>query len=187
MKLFIVAIAALLTVVSTSAQAKVHHRHHASRVQTVSLPQGACEYNNDGRVKCGGATQRVVKPRWRTEYAVRTTTPPSKWGGSERIVAHPAGCPRTAFCGCGVSVWAFGESRRDLWPASAYYRFARDVAASGNVAIWNHHVAGIISVNGDGTATLYDPNSGGHQTRIHTRSLRGATIVNPHMPRYALK
>jgi hypothetical protein len=40
-------------------------------------------------------------------------------------------------------------------------------------------VAYIESADGDGQATLYDPNSGGHLTRVHKRSLAGATIVNP--------
>jgi hypothetical protein len=33
---------------------------------------------------------------------------------------------------------------------------------------------------GNGVWQVYDPNSGGHQTRIHARSLAGYTIVNPH-------
>jgi hypothetical protein len=35
-------------------------------------------------------------------------------------------------------------------------------------------------VNGDGTATVYDANSGGGLTRVHRVSLAGLTIVNPH-------
>jgi hypothetical protein len=42
-----------------------------------------------------------------------------------------------------------------------------------------HHVAAIESCDGNGLATLYDPNSGGHQTRIHQRDISHATIVNP--------
>jgi hypothetical protein len=95
------------------------------------------------------------------------------------IVPHPSGCPATRFCGCGVSVRVFGHPVRDLYPASAWRRFPRAAAGPGMVAIWGgRHVAYIISVDGD-EATLYDPNSGGHATRIHHRSLAGATIVNP--------
>jgi hypothetical protein len=91
-----------------------------------------------------------------------------------------------AFCGCGVSVWAFGHSIRSLWPARAYYKFPRARAAKGRVAIFGrHHVAGIIKAYGDETALLYDPNSGGHRTRIHRRSIKGATIVDPHAERMA--
>ena len=98
----------------------------------------------------------------------------------DAIVARPAGCPSRAFCGCGVSVRVFGHPVRDLYLAANWYRFPRTYPAVGNVAIFGrHHVAYIESVNGDGAATLYDPNSGGHATRVHTRSLAGATIVRP--------
>jgi hypothetical protein len=95
------------------------------------------------------------------------------------VQPHPAGCPARAFCGCGVSVKVFGHSVRDLWKATAWLRFRRTTAAPGMVAVWRHHVAYIISTDGNGNAVLYDPNSGGHKTRIHERSIRGATIVDP--------
>lgn len=184
MKVRIIALfaAALTTIVSTSAQAKVHHRHHAARTQTVSLPVNACEYGNDGRVKCGVATQRVVRPKGRTDYAVRTTTPPSEWWQhtSEGIVSHPDGCPRSAFCGCGASVRLFGHPVRDLYLASNWFRFPHASPAPGMVAVRNHHVFVIEAVNGDGTVVAYDANSGGHQTRIHTVSLSGYSVRDPH-------
>jgi len=97
----------------------------------------------------------------------------------EQIVAHPSGCPRTAFCGCGVSVKVFGHPVRDLYLAANWLHFPRASAAPGNVAVYgHHHVAYIESVNDDGTALLYDPNSGGHLTRIHVRQLP-STIVRP--------
>lgn len=96
-----------------------------------------------------------------------------------QILPHPSGCPHTAFCGCGVAVKVFGEARRDLWAAAAWRRFPRAACGSGRVAVWSGHVAYIQECHGDGTATLYDPNSGGHLTRIHRRSLAGATIVDP--------
>jgi hypothetical protein len=81
-----------------------------------------------------------------------------------------------------VSVWAFGHSIRSLWLARAYFKFPRSIAGKGKVAIFRHghHVAGIIEAYGDGTALLYDPNSGGHKTRIHRRSIKRAIIVDPH-------
>jgi hypothetical protein len=97
----------------------------------------------------------------------------------EGIVPHPTGCPTIQFCGCGVSVKVFGRPVRNLYAASAWRRFPRAAAGPGMVAIWgSRHVAYIISVDGD-EALLYDPNSGGHETRVHRRSLAGATIVNP--------
>jgi hypothetical protein len=47
-------------------------------------------------------------------------------------------------------------------------------------AVRNHHVMVIESVDGNGNATVYDANSGGHQTRIHVRSLSGYRVVDPH-------
>jgi len=96
------------------------------------------------------------------------------------IVAHPAGCPVSLFCGCGVSVRVFGHPVRSLWSAAAWYRFPRVAAAPGTVAIFGrYHVAYIEAVYGDGTALLYDPNSGGRATRVHRRSLSGLHVVRP--------
>ncbi len=107
------------------------------------------------------------------------------------ILSHPAGCPRSAFCGCGVSVRVYGHPVRDLYPASAWGRFPRTIARAGAVAIWHHHVAYIESISADGSAMLYDPNSGRHLTRLHAASLRGAIIVDPNgniaSPRYATR
>lgn len=97
----------------------------------------------------------------------------------ERVVSHPEGCPRIAFCGCGVSVKVFGRSIKSLWRAAAWYQFPRAFPSAGMVAVRNHHVMFIESYDGNGNAVVYDPNSGGHQTRIHTRSLAGYQVVNP--------
>jgi hypothetical protein len=97
------------------------------------------------------------------------------------IVAHPTGCPWHAFCGCGVSVEVFGHPVRDLFLARNWYRFPRAAPAPGMVAVRRHHVFAIRAIDGNGNAIVYDPNSGGHQTRVHSRSLAGYTIVNPHL------
>jgi hypothetical protein len=96
------------------------------------------------------------------------------------IVAHPAGCPRSAFCGCGVSARVFGHSVRSLWLVRNWYQFPRAAAAPGNVVLFGtRHVAYIEAVHGDGTATLYDPNSGGGVTRMHRVRIAGLAIVSP--------
>ena len=97
----------------------------------------------------------------------------------DNIVSHPAGCPYTAFCGCGVSVKVFGHPVRDLFLASNWFKFPRTHAAPGMVAVRNHHVMYIMSADANGNATVYDPNSGHHQTRIHEVSLSGYRVVNP--------
>lgn len=96
-----------------------------------------------------------------------------------RVVSHPSGCPYRAFCGCGVSVKIFGHPIRSLFLAANWFKFPRTTPAPGMVAVRNHHVMAILAVDANGNATVYDPNSGGHQTRIHTRSLAGYRIVNP--------
>jgi hypothetical protein len=105
--------------------------------------------------------------------------PRHSWHDAGTMVAHPAGCPARAFCGCGVASYVFGRPVRSLWLASAWRRFPRAYAAPGMVAVWRGHVAAIIATHGDGTALVYDPNSGHHATRIHRRDIRRAVIVNP--------
>ena len=94
------------------------------------------------------------------------------------VIAHPAGCPRTAFCGCGVSVRVFGRPIRELFLARNWYRYPRAPLAAGNVIVKPHHVQYIESIEG-GTPICYDPNSGGHLTRRHACQLAGGTIVHP--------
>ena len=100
----------------------------------------------------------------------------------EGLLPHPAGCPSRAFCGCGVSVRIFGHPVRDLYLARNWKRFPRTAPAPGMVAIFRGggHVALILAVQSNREAILYNPNSGGHQTRIHTRSIANAIIVDPH-------
>ena len=100
--------------------------------------------------------------------------------GSGEVVAHPANCPRTLFCGCGAAR-ELGLSDRALWLVGSWYKFPRAAAAPGTAALWGgRHVAVIREVHGDGTATVYDANSGGGLTRVHRISLAGLTIVDPH-------
>jgi hypothetical protein len=104
------------------------------------------------------------------------------------ILPHPNGCPSTRFCGCGVlqkvkeaGVQFSTRVARDLWVAAEWRRFPRVAPAPGMVAIFRGggHVAYIEAVSADGSALLYDPNSGGHLTRLHYRSLAGAIVVDP--------
>ena len=100
--------------------------------------------------------------------------------GRGEVVAHPADCPRTLFCGCGAA-HDLGLSDRSLWLVRSWYKFPRAAAAPGMAALWGtRHVAVIRSLNGDGTASVYDANSGGGLTRVHRVSLAGLTIVDPH-------
>ncbi len=102
-----------------------------------------------------------------------------RYASGSEVVAHPASCPRTMFCGCGAAR-ELGLSDRSLWLVKSWYKFPRAAAARGMAAIWGaRHVAVIREVHGDGTATVYDANSGGGLTRVHRVSLAGLTIVDP--------
>jgi hypothetical protein len=95
------------------------------------------------------------------------------------IIAHPSGCPRVAFCGCGAAVRLFGAPIRSLWRAANWLRFPPAAPRPDMAAVRPHHVMVILAYHGGGMATVYDANSGGHRTRIHERSLAGFRVVNP--------
>ena len=139
-----------------------------------------CNYTNDGKVICLGGPE--------APYTVQRHAPRGHKNGHRRIydangtqvVSHPSGCPWRLFCGCGVSVKVFGKPIRELFLAANWRKFPAASPAHGMVAWRWGHVFYIEEVNGDGTVQAYDPNSGGHLTRIHTVSLRGYHVVNPH-------
>jgi len=94
-------------------------------------------------------------------------------------VAHPAGCPGRAFCGCGVAVRLLGRPVPSLARAAAWLRFPRAAPAPGMVAVRSHHVMALESHVGGDVWIVYDPNSGRHRTRVHERSIAGYVVVNP--------
>lgn len=96
------------------------------------------------------------------------------------IVSHPPGCPSRAFCGCGAAVRVFGSPVRSLWLAANWFKFPRAAPAPGRVAVRRHHVFVLEQHIGGDLWQVYDANSGRRQTRIHTRSIAGYVIVNPH-------
>lgn len=102
---------------------------------------------------------------------------------SVTIVAHPAGCPKRLFCGCGVSVKIWGKPVRALFLASNYGRYFNSTDFRPGVVAWrNGHAAYVIG----GTikeAQLYDPNSGGGKTRIHTVNASKYRFADPHSPK----
>jgi hypothetical protein len=111
--------------------------------------------------------------------AGNTATTISVSGGEHVIGGRPAGCP-SSFCGCGAALRVFGRIVPELNLASNWLRFPRTSPASGMVAARRGHVFVLEQPLGGDMWTAYDANSGGHATRLHARSLRGYTIVNPH-------
>lgn len=98
---------------------------------------------------------------------------------AEIVGGRPAGCPRS-FCGCGAAIRVFGRVVPELNLAANWLRFPRTSPAPGMVAARRGHVFVLEQHIAGDIWKAYDANSGGHATRIHPRSLRGYTIVNPH-------
>lgn len=179
MRYWIIAMLSLCLCGSAQAHGHKHHgnaHHHRQHIDkpVAHIAQGmtfADQWVSLAAVPFAIAEAFVEAPARYSRHVARF--------GAE-IISHPAGCPRIAFCGCGVADRVFGRPVRDLWLAANWLRFPRTSAAPGMVAVFGrHHVAYIEQVYGDGTATLYDPNSGGHLTRRHRMSIVRATIVDP--------
>jgi len=118
------------------------------------------------------ATQMMVSPAGNTATTITVA--------GERVVGgRPAGCP-SSFCGCGAALRVFGHVVPELNLASNWLRFPRAAPAPGMVAARRGHVFVLEQSLGGDMWMAYDANSGGHATRMHARSLRGYTIVNPH-------
>lgn len=123
------------------------------------------------------ATAAATPAQASHRHHVRHSPPHHRAVGS--VIAHPAGCPPVAFCGCGAAIRIFGRPVRNLWLAANWFRFPHTSPAPGMAAVRRHHVF-VLERQVSGTNWLvFDANSGGHQTRIHVRSIAGFTIVNP--------
>ncbi|WP_369723028.1 hypothetical protein AB8Z38_02765 [Bradyrhizobium sp. LLZ17] len=118
-----------------------------------------------------GATQMSVANAGYTATTISVS-------GERVIGGRPAGCP-SSFCGCGAALHVFGHVVPELNLASNWLRFPRAAPAPGMVAARRGHVFVLEQSLGGDMWMAYDANSGGHATRMHARSLRGYTIVNP--------
>lgn len=175
---------ACATLLACEATAAPRH-HHGQRVY-LAHPDCNVKFPCEGVVtsprgemiarKVGiGAPQKVYKPR----AAVPARTRMADASGAA-LQPHPDGCPSRAFCGCGAALRVFGSPVRSLWLAANWFKFPRAAPGAGMVAVRRHHVF-VLEAHLEGATWLaYDANSGGHATRIHARSIRGYTIVNPH-------
>lgn len=124
------------------------------------------------------ATRSKVKAK-RIGSKTRGKVAPSPARIAPIVVSHPEGCPKTRFCGCGVSLKVFGKPVRNLYLAANWLKFQKAKPAPGMVAARRGHVFYIIEVISGNWVLAYDPNSGRRLTRIHARSLAGFTVVNP--------
>jgi hypothetical protein len=127
--------------------------------------------------------RRVVRRPYVPHARPRNNAPVTRAANpAGEIVAHPAGCPHIAFCGCGTAVKVFGAPIRALWLARNWLRFPPAEPAPGMIAVRRdgHHVFAIERVIDRDHVWAYDPNSGNHLTREHVVNLRGRYwIRNP--------
>lgn len=173
MKLLKVAAILALTVLTTKAEAQ--KRLSTAHDQcNITFPCEGVTVSDRGkrvvRAMGGLGTARPVYRRQVEKAAVR---------GAVQVVAHPSGCPRSLFCGCGAAVRVFGRPIRELWLARAWFKFPRTAPAPGMVAVRSGHVFVLEAHVSGNVWQVYDANSGGRLTRIHNRSLAGYTVVNP--------
>lgn len=168
-------------VIASPASARHRHathlRHHQQEYVT-QLSVGDSWYASDSRY---GAIPSVYQPIRERHYGPILDAHGDRAVASDEghYLPHPAGCPHTAFCGCGSSVRIFGHPVRSLYLAANWLKYPRTMPAPGMVAARHGHVFVIEQVNGDGTVIASDYNSGGHMSRRHAVSLRGYTVVNP--------
>jgi hypothetical protein len=152
-------------------------RHQQIPECNVSMP---CDFSylQARRATREDVPRPVSQPRSSTVGAYNAFA--SANGPESRVVGgRPAGCP-SSYCGCGAALRVFGRIVPGLNLAANWLRFPRTSPAPGMVAARRGHVFVLEQHVGGDTWMAYDANSGGHATRIHARSLRGYTIVNPH-------
>lgn len=178
---FVCVVSAFLAVTSTASEARIFRTTAQAPGCNITMP---CDFSSQPNRSFAQAPQRSERrARARIDYGRRevfaSTQIASPQVASTQIVSgRPSGCPRS-FCGCGASLRVFGRIVPELNLASNWLRFPRAAPAPGMVAARSGHVFVLEAhVEGD-TWMAYDANSGGHATRIHARSLRGYTVVNP--------
>ena len=172
-------IASLLTVISSGASEARPSRHSTVAPEcNVTMP---CDFS--GPVMRGGQAASYPQEQYgfgRRAISYRSRDAMAAVSGDEGQVVggRPAGCP-SAFCGCAASIHLFGHIVPELNLAANWLRFPRTSPAPGMVAARRGHVF-VLEQHVEGDVWMaYDGNSGGRATRIHARSLRGYTVVNP--------
>jgi len=95
------------------------------------------------------------------------------------MLAHPDGCPRVAFCGCGAAIDALGRNVRSLWVAANWYAFPRSSPGYNTVGVRPHHVLVLKQQVSGNIWMANDYNSGGHLSRYHAVDISRYTIVSP--------
>lgn len=177
MLLRITAAALIFLVFVSGAEARQRHHRATGLDPSCNVTMPCASFMSAADV---AESQRVARGKHIVhEMGIGGVVPRRQALHSSEIIAHPAGCPRVAFCGCGAAVRIFGRPVRALWLAANWFRFPRAHLAPGTVAVRRHHVFVVERVLGGGRVLAYDANSGRHLTRVHARSVAGYTIVDP--------
>ena len=166
-----------LFVVLASTASEARHYRTASQAPgcNVTMP---CDFSFSQSYRASFASYSELPTHQNRRAALRDVAEVNA-GNGQVVGGRPSGCP-SSFCGCGASLRVFGRIVPGLNLAANWLRFPRTPPAPGMVAARRGHVFVLEQqVEGD-TWMAYDANSGGHATRIHARSLRGYTVVNPH-------
>jgi hypothetical protein len=171
-----------------------HHYRHIDRLPTSQAYSAAqsCVSDNNGHQLCQGVSERTETPLAKPPHkSIRTATNKEHKGngsiaefGTAIIGGRPPGCPH-AYCGCEASRYLFGRIIPELNRAAAWFKFPHASPAPNMVAVRNHHVFVILSVNSDGSVLAHDGNSGHGLIREHIVSLRGYSVRDPHGARVA--
>lgn len=190
MRALFLSITALLIFALAPAEAR-HYRHgHVAAVASVCsntdimrpcATVAAAPERLDFRGKITDRRGRLVRytPAPASFAAPVTRVAAAVSGAVSQMLPHPAGCPARLFCGCGAAVEIFGTPRRDLWLAAAWGKFPRAAPAPNMAAYRSGHVFVLKQEVAPDQWLVADYNSGGHASRLHVRSLRGYTVVNP--------
>lgn len=190
MRALLLSITALL--IFASAPAEARHYRHAARVAAAAPACSnsdimrpcasifAAPQQQDFRGKITDRRGRLVRYAPAPSFAAPVTRVASAVvDATTQILPHPAGCAARLFCGCGAAVRVFGHPVPSLALAANWLKFPRAAPAPGMAAARPGHVFVLEAHLSGDVWQVYDANSGGHATRLHARSLRGYTIVNP--------
>ncbi|UEM16203.1 hypothetical protein J4G43_019475 [Bradyrhizobium barranii subsp. barranii] len=168
----------LVVITSLNSDARPYRMQHASECN-VTMP---CDFSNYAQIPNQRREARDSLRIHRTKQlsvVANTNIAASDSPVSTRIVGgRPTGCP-SSFCGCAAALRLFGRIVPELNLAANWLRFPRTSPAPGMVAARRGHVFVLEQHIGGDVWMAYDGNSGGRATRIHARSLRGYTVVNP--------
>jgi hypothetical protein len=173
---FVCVASAFLSLSSTASEARTYRTISPAAGCNVTMP---CDFSTSQHRQSFALAPATTERLTRAHADVGRREVQEAAGTSGQVIGgRPSGCPRS-FCGCGASLRVFGRIVPELNLARNWLRFPRTAPAPGMVAARSGHVFVLEQhVEGD-TWMAYDANSGSHATRLHARSLRGYTIVNP--------